>query len=102
MSKIRYLNNITYRHGEKLALVDGSKLKFEFWRMAEVFCKDEQFQQWVGEETGAAVDAGGAQAFIKAICDIECLDNLDRNKAAADRFIKQIHHPYTFWKEQQA
>lgn len=75
--------------------------------MACVFCKDAQFQAWIGalsygtSQGEIRVDEAGAKAFILSMCKVASRNELDTDPAAAVRFHELVRLPFLAWKEAQ-
>ena len=70
-------------------------------RLAGMWCKDEDFQQWLYEnyfdETEPAVNEETAADWIRVMCNVASRSEIDRNEKAADHFQKYIRSPFMDW-----
>lgn len=71
--------------------------------MACVFCRDVEFHNWLASlAPGMGLfDEGMAKDFITGICVIESRSQLDKDPAAAAKFLELVRAPYFAWKEAQ-
>lgn len=63
-------------------------------RLAAMWCKDQEFQEWVGATTEE-----GAATIIRESCEIKSRSELDHNQDAADVFNTHFRSPYRYFLE---
>lgn len=63
-------------------------------KLAAMWCKDEEFQEWVGATTEEE-----AAAVIREACSIKSRSELDHNQEAANFFNKCFREPYRNYLE---
>ncbi|SEN71688.1 hypothetical protein SAMN05216404_106175 [Nitrosospira multiformis] len=68
-------------------------------RLAGIWCKDEDFQEWLymAYNDGVPVDEEEAADWIRVTCGVASRSELDHNEAAAVKFQERIRAPYMEW-----